>query len=92
MTQQTAVAPTKAYGVNHAKHLDYMSFKKEAIANQPLVVQYPLGSVDLGRNRTLKINGKIMPIRDSIYDVFLSQVLKVDPSFVSAFRAVTWKL
>ena len=71
------------------KTLDYDAIKKEALANSPMVASYPLSVFELGRNKTIKMNGQIIPVNNRAYFAFLKRVLKVDPKFVSRFKKVT---
>jgi len=80
MTQ--TLAPLK----NHNTYIDYAGTKAKAIKNQPLIVKMPLSSFELGRNRTIKIDGKIMPTTDRAYDKFLTRILGVSPGFTDNFR------
>lgn len=63
--------------------------KELAIKSQPLIVDMPLSKFDLGMNQTLKIDGKIMPVTDKAYEMFLNDILGVDPEFVTRFKEAT---
>lgn len=73
----------------HDVPLSYNKAKAAAIRNQPIIAEYPLSSVSLGRNHTIKINGDMMPVTDKAYGQFLRNVLHVNPSFVKRFKSVT---
>jgi hypothetical protein len=73
----------------HNVPLSYDKAKAAAIRNQPIVAEYPLAAVELGRNHTIKIEGQIMPITDKAYNQFLRSVLHVSPGFVKRFKSVT---
>ena len=68
---------------------DWNKTKKEAIARQPLIVDMPLSKFDLGENQTLKIDGKIMPVSDKAYWMFLNNILGVDSDFADRFKKAT---
>ena len=63
--------------------------KKEAIKNSPMVATYPLSIFELGRNKTIKMDGKLIPITSQAYSSFLKRVLHIDPKFVKRFKSVT---
>lgn len=75
------------------KHNDasiaYDDFKKEAIDSQLVIAELPLSKFELGRNETIKIDGKIMPTTDKAYSFFLKNILKVKPDFLKKFRSNT---
>ncbi len=73
----------------HDKNIDYDALKKEAIEKSPLVATYPLSSFELGRNKTIKMFNKIIPVTKQAYFNFLKKVLRVDPQFVRRFKDVT---
>ncbi len=73
----------------HDKDVNYDALKQVAIKNSPLVATYPLSAFELGRNKTIKMMGKIIPVTKQAYFNFLKKVLKVDPQFVRRFKDVT---
>ena len=86
---QEVKQPVKVLTSSHNANLDYDAIKKVAIDQSPLVTSYPLSAFELGRNKTIKIDGKIMPITEQAYNHFLKKVLRVDPQFVKRFKTVT---
>ena len=73
----------------HDKDINYDELKKEAIKNSPMVATYPLSIFELGRNKTIKMDGKLIPITSQAYSSFLKRVLHIDPKFVKRFKSVT---
>lgn len=73
----------------HDTDVNYDAIKKEALKNSPLVATYPLSVFELGRSKTIKMNGKLVPVNTKAYFSFLKKVLRVDPQFVSRFKNVT---
>ena len=86
--QQTAKLKIISRIHNDAK-IDYETIKKQAIEYSPVVGSSPLSAFELGRNKTLKMNGKIIPVTEGAYFAFLKKVLKVDPKFIQRFKKVT---
>lgn len=73
----------------HNVPLSYDKAKAKAIDNQPLVADFVIDKVELGRGQIVKLNDRPMALTDGAYNQFLQKVLEVHPAFVKKFRDVT---
>lgn len=81
--------PLKVIVSSHNQNLDYDAVKAQALKESPVVASYPLSSFELGRNQTIKLNGKLIPVTPRAYNNFLKKVLRIEPNFVKRFKSNT---